>query len=817
MQNSELMAQLAMGNQLMADGSVIEAVAFYRKLLLANEHPELFYKLGVALARNACLEEAEDCYRRVLALDPMHARAANNLGILLARRNLLTEAEAMYRKALATDIGYFEPHINLGNILVDTSRLDEAEYFYRRAVSINPDSATAHDRLGTLFRRRGRTSDAVISLRRAVELDPALPEVWNNLGVCLLSQGYMTEARFAEANATFRTATELLPGFLDAWRNLIYASNFRSMPVADSFRLAGRYGALLEPTPLARWDSGLRFDPVRRLRVGFVSGDLRWHSVSYFLERVLIHLDREKVSPWAYYAFPVADDRTESLHSLFDAWRDVAGMTDEQLAAQIVADRIDVLVDLAGHTGHSRLAVFARKPAPVQVAWIGYPATTGVRSIDYRLTDSLADPPRLTDDHFTEALWRLPRSFLCYAPPSDAPEPAPAPCLDRGTITFGSFNAARKISSETLALWCAVLSAVPDSRIVLKSIAGLDGAEECLDLRAAFSEHGVDPGRIVILESVSSLAEHLAQYARMDVALDTFPYHGTTSTCEALWMGVPVISRIGDRHASRVGLSLLSNAGLPELATHSDEEFIAIATALATDRSRLDGLRTHLRDRLAKSPLLDGAAMANDFADALRAMWELECRQRVAGGGDDGPVAAAAQETPRGIWLHIGGVQVKAGWKILNALAGEGADFVGDVRDLGSFEPECCEQVYCSHVLEHIPQAELFAVLKGIHRILQPGGRLYVSVPDLEILCRLFLDPQFDGAERFEIMRIIYGGQVNSFDYHFIGLTLEFMIEYLKHAGFSTVERVTSFEMFDDISDFEVCGTPISLNLLVEK
>ena len=324
---------------------------------------------------------------------------------------------------------------------------------------------------------------------------------------------------------------------------------------------------------------------------------MKRHSVAYFLEPILAHHDRSRFEITAYSNTDIVDDVTARLRSYCDNWRDTVALSDAEAAAQIRADGIDVLIDLAGHTVSNRLLVLAHKPAPVQMTYLGYPGTTGMAAIDYRITDALADPVGVADAHYSEKLIRLSPPFVRYLPPAEAPAVADPPMLRNGFVTFGSFNKAAKAGVETIALWAKVLAAAPTSRLIMKSL-GLQSDGSRRRIFDGFAAHGIDPARIELIEAAQPLAEHLAMYGRIDVALDTFPYHGTTTTCEALWMGVPVVSLIGETHVCRVGLSLLSAVGRTEWCAASDIEFAEMATRLSADAK---GMAEHRRSHVEKT------------------------------------------------------------------------------------------------------------------------------------------------------------------------------------------------------------------------
>ncbi len=361
--------------------------------------------------------------------------------------------------------------------------------------------------------------------------------------------------------------------------------------------------------------------PGRRLRVGYVSPDFRAHSVAFFIEPVLEHHDRDRFEVFCYYNNTLADAVTERLRRHADGWRIIAGKSDAEVARQIRADRIDILVDLAGHTAMSRALVLARKPAPVQVTWLGYPNTTGLSAVDYRITDEFADPPGTSEHLHAERLVRLPGSFSCYRPPDDAPDVAGLPAGMTGCITFGSFNAPAKISARSIGLFAEVLRAVPGSRLMLKNNA-LHEAATRETMIQAFLRVGVAPDRLMLLGRDPSHGHHLAHYNDVDIALDTVPYNGATTTCDALWMGVPVVTLAGTTHVGRVGVSLMSNLGLTDLIAHTPLEYSAIAARLAEDLQALAALRAGLRPRMSTSVLTDARRFTGHLEQAYRKMWE---------------------------------------------------------------------------------------------------------------------------------------------------------------------------------------------------
>ncbi|MBX6321423.1 MAG: hypothetical protein IRY94_06330, partial [Rhodospirillaceae bacterium] len=455
---------------------------------------------------------------------------------------------------------------------------------------------------------------------RAIEIDPDHADAALRLGSVLLTAGRIPEAlaqlEAAAAGKAGRAASSLR----------LFAFNCSDRAAAGEIWQAHRaFGQSLEesvvPLPPPERDR----DPDRLLRVGYVSGDFRQHACAFFIEPLLAAHDPAAVEVFCYATVKEADAVTDRLRGHARGWREVAGLTDAELAALIRTDAIDVLVDLSGHTAGNRLGVFALRPAPVQATWLGYPNTTGLVRIDYRLTDGQTDPPGAADALHSERLERLERIFLCYRPPAWVPEVSPLPAGDTGVVTFGSFNAARKLSAAALAAWAEILRALPESRLLMKNKALADELVR-VRIRTLFARHGIAPERVGLYPFAQDPADAITAYGAVDVALDPFPYAGTTTTCESLWMGVPVVTLEGDRHAARVGGSILRCLGLEaECVAATPEEYVAKAVALARDRARLAALRRELRSRMAASPLRDEAGFARAVEAAYRAMWRRWC------------------------------------------------------------------------------------------------------------------------------------------------------------------------------------------------
>jgi len=611
-----------LGAALKAQGNSDEAVDCYRRALeLKPDYAEAYNNLGNALKNQAKLDEAVACYLRALELKPDYAEVHNNLGNTLCALGKLHEAVACYRRALELKPAYAETHHNLGVALRDQGKLNEAVACFRRALELKPDYADANSNLGIALRHQGKTDEAVACFRRALELKPDNADAHNNLGAALKTQGQTDEAV-----ACYRRALELKPDCVGAHSNLLqalqYGAGVTLAALAEAHAEYDRQHAA--PLYAASPQHAQVRDRHGRPRLGFVSADLGRHPVGYFLIRVFENLDPEQFETICYSDRIVKDDLTHRFQAAATEWRDVFGMSDERLAEQIRADRIDILFDLAGHTARNRLLVFARKPAPIQVTWIGYEGTTGLAAMDYLLADHLMIPQG-SERHYRESVLRMPDGYLCYDPPATAPPVGPLPALKNGFATFGSFNNLAKIAPEVVSVWAEILRGAPTARLVMK-YRGLGDQTVRERYLGHFAAHGVGPERLDLLPW-SSYANYLETYHQVDVALDPFPFSGSTITCESLWMGVPVVTCPGETFAGRHSLNHLSSVGLLETIAQDLDEYVELAVSLAGDSPRLAALRAGLRDRMAASPLCDGKRFGASFASMLHDLW----KQRITG------------------------------------------------------------------------------------------------------------------------------------------------------------------------------------------
>lgn len=608
-----------LGYALLAQGKLDEAIANYCKAIaIKPEFAEAHNDLGIALQNQGKLEEAVASYRMAISLKPDFAWAHNNLGNVLQDQGKLDEAVASYQKALSLKPDYAEAHNNLGFALQDQFKLDEAVASYRQALSFKPDFAEAHNNLGNALKNQGKLDAAVVCYQSALSCQPNYAEAHNNLGFTLQDQGELEDAI-----ASYRKALSCKPDFAEVHSNLLYAMQF--LPMESPSQLSAehqRFAANFEAPLKAGWGRYQNTrEPARRLKVGYVSPDFWRHAVALFIEPVLANHDKDRIEVFCYYNRAAQDEYTERIAGYADHWLNCNSMTDRQLAERIRADGIDILVDLAGHTGHNRMLTFARKPAPIQITYLGYPGTSGLSAMDYRLTDGHADPAG-SEAYYTEKLLRLPNSLWCFRPHKNMPEITALPAQQNGYVTFGSFNNFNKIDHRCIELWARLLQALPNSRLLIVTVPEGESRNRLTEQFAAF---GIAVERLEFHGKLPGNEFHrLLQLA--DLTLDPVTVNGATTTCESLWLGVPVISLVGSRFLERAGFSILSAASLREFAAETAKGYIEVASKIAGDLPRLAALRAGLRARMAASPLVDEEKFTRNLEKIYRDVWTQWCR-----------------------------------------------------------------------------------------------------------------------------------------------------------------------------------------------
>lgn len=579
------------------------------------------YATAVALFEQGRLEDAERVCLAIFQADPRHASTFELMGSLRQQQGRHDDAEHCFRQALAIDPDHPEAVFNLGNLLMTLGRSAEALSYYQRSEELLPGRPMPASNLGVALTDVGRHTEALEAIRRALLIQPEYYFARNNLAMFMALTG-----KVAASIPEYRRAIREAGDYPNAEMGLLLALNsldeLTPEQIFEEHRAWGRRASSLMTTERLRPTPDR--SPDRVIRVGFVSGDFRDHAVATFLEPLLAHLDRRRFFVAAYADVRAPDAVTARLQACCDLWRPMYGAPDAAWASQVLADQIDILVDLGGHTAGARLRAFARRPAPVQVSWLGYPNTTGLPEMDWRLTDAIADPVGAADALHTERLYRLPTAW-CFRPHAETPEVAAKDDAPARPFVFGCFNVPRKFDDAQLRNWAQVLAAVPGSRLLLKAEPFGDQGVKASTLDRLASA-GIEPSRVDFASYLPTRAQHLACYGRIDVALDTYPYGGTTTTCEALYMGVPVVTLAGRTHASRVGQSLLTRVGHPEWVAHVGPEFVRIAAGLAKDRPALARLRDALRAEMQASPLMDETAFARAMEKAFESIWHDYCR-----------------------------------------------------------------------------------------------------------------------------------------------------------------------------------------------
>jgi protein O-GlcNAc transferase len=651
---SEARFQCALGQALAVVGRVDEALGVYQAVVAKwPDMPEAHFEHAMLLQGTRQTEEAIAAYRRAIALRPDFAEARYNLAVILHTRGEGDQAIAEYRAVSALRPDWPDVWARLGDALRARGEFAAAVEAYERAIRIRPDHVGAVHNLGNAFQGMGNYEKAVGVYQQVVSLKPDLVEGYSNLGNALRILGRADEAAAAhrqalalrpgfgysignlgnalkdlgqldDAIACYRQAVVVDPRDVKAHSNLLFTLQFHPDYDAQDILHEHQLWNQTYARPLAseiRLHSNDR-TPDRRLRVGYVSPNFESHCQAFYMVPLLAQHDRKQFEVFCYSDVNVPDAITAGLRKYADIWRETGRLSDSKLAESIRADGIDVLVDLTMHMASGRPLVFARKPAPVQVTWLAYPGTTGLTAMDYRLTDPVLDPPGVGDRNYTETSIRLPHTFWCMRMLTKEPSVNALPALSNGAVTFGCLNTFCKVNEGTLALWAKVVTAVPGSRLLMLVPSGSPRPR----VLAALAAGGVDPSRVEFVDRQSRPA-YLETYRRIDIGLDTTPYNGHTTSIDSYWMGVPVVTLIGQTVTGRAGLSQLSNLDLRDLAGRTKEEFVRIAVKLAGDLDRLSKLRASLRERVERSPLMDTPRFAHNIESAYRLMWQRWCKK----------------------------------------------------------------------------------------------------------------------------------------------------------------------------------------------
>ncbi|MGN6317623.1 O-linked N-acetylglucosamine transferase, SPINDLY family protein [Trinickia sp.] len=605
-----LLGVVAMQEQRHAD-----ALDLISRAIEISAQPSYFDNLGCALRNWGKLAAAVESHEQAIALDPNHFRAHNNLGLALMDMRLPAAAAASFRKSVAINASYAEAQSNLGNVLRELGDFDGAVEHCRKAMALQPGFGQAFNNLGNALKMQRKLAEAAACYEQAQRLLPREPQVALNLGIVRRETG-----EHEAAIEAFRRAIALRPSWGEAWSNLLFTLSFaQNVPPGEYLTEALAFGrmASAQARPFTDWLVDRTHGAP--LRVGFVSGDFRTHPVGFFLESVLAHLNPARVQLFAYSTRDYEDALTQRLKPRFAAWRSLVGQTDQAAATTIRNDGVHILFDMAGHTDGNRLPVFAWKPAPVQVSWIGYFASTGLSAIDYVLGDEWVLPPEEAA-HFVERPWRLPHGYLCFTPPEPAVPLDFEAINDTGRpLTFGCFSDLVKVNDRVVAVWSRILQGTPGARLLLKAQQLADESQRAATL-ARFAKHGIGAERIE-MEGPTARAEYLSAYNRVDISLSPFPYPGGTTTAESLWMGVPVLCRHGDRFLGHLCESVVHSVDLSDWIAADDDDYVAKAFAFARDRQALAALRGALRPSVLNATLCNPNRFARTLEDTFERMW----------------------------------------------------------------------------------------------------------------------------------------------------------------------------------------------------
>ena len=600
------LAALQAGEHGVADAQLARAIQLKPDSALA------LMRLGVVRAALGRLDDAAGLLQRAAVRDPKAAEPWEHLAAVERRRGRLDDAIQAARAVCALRRDSPEAFFRVCHLVIARHGMGGALPVLEEATRLWPENAEAWKNLGTALANLHRAGPALKALDRACRLCPGLPGLDLGLGLAFQQAG-----RLEDAIQAYGRVLAADPSHAEAGSARLLCLNYSDTSVASIVAEAARAYGAARPRRGPAWRAPAFWDGARPLRVAVVSPDLRRHAVAQFFLPLLAHLPPGELEVWLYHDHPAEDAVSAELKKHAARWTNLAGLPHDAVRDRLRADAPDLLLDLAGHTGFNRLPVYAERVAPVQVSYLGYPGTTGLVEMDFRLTDALADPEGTTEAWHTEKLVRFPSCAWAFSPAPDSGVVV-APRGGAGEpVVFGSFNTPAKLSNATLRLWARVLDATPGSRLLLKGH-GFDEPETAAEWRGRLAACGIDPDHVELVGRISSTGGHLALYARVDVALDPFPYHGTTTTCEALWMGRPVVTLAGVEHRSRVGVSLLSAAGHPEWIADNADSYVKIASALARDLDGRRALAASLRDQLSRGPLLDYPGQARAFASALR-------------------------------------------------------------------------------------------------------------------------------------------------------------------------------------------------------
>ena len=814
---------------------------------------------AVELQQSGKSAEAETAFLEILAADPTNIPALFSLGGIEHARKNHEKALAFFERAMAIKPDYPPLWHNHGTTLQALKQYERSLASYDRAIGLDPTYIEAMMNRGTVLVEMKRHKDALLNYDCLLKIDPNNDKALCNRGI-ILTDFKLNDA----AIATFERLLEISPDYIFAagllcfaklhacdWHNLDSLQQLviagvragkrvcKSMAFTaisadphDHLLCARIFTEYFCPPQTPIWQ-GEKYDH-RKIRIAYVSPDFREHPVGHLIAGVFEHHDRNRFETTAI-SLGIDDGSRlrRRIQTTFDEFIDARQMRSDDIARMLREKEIDILVDLAGYTADSRPDLFALRPTPVQVNFLGYSSTMGTGYHDYIIADRHIIPEYLRDC-YSEKVVYLPDTYL----PTDASlqiasstPPRHEYGLPETGFVFCSFNHDYKINPPIFDIWMRLLTKVPGSVLWLMKLN--ESAET--NLRKEATARGINPERIIFATRVSRIEDHLARYRMADLFLDTFPCNAHSTASDVLRAGLPIVTCRGQAFAGRVASGLLGVVGLPELITETLSDYEQLALKLAINPEALDEIKKKLEKNLKTTPLYDTAQYCRNLEQAYL---EIHARHQKGLSPDHIAVTtnhkqpeqtgtrplrkkhvviAADGQGNQMSGLHIGGKEVKTGWKILNVQNAAGVDFVGDVKDLSQFSDEMFDQIYASHVLEHVSQFQMVATLTGINRILKPDGKLMISVPDLEILCKLFLNKNLDKSARFHVMRMMFGGQVDQYDFHQIGFSEEILMDYLAAANFKFCQKVDEFGIFNDTSSFKPYGIPISLNIIAYK
>jgi predicted O-linked N-acetylglucosamine transferase (SPINDLY family)/predicted SAM-dependent methyltransferase len=796
---------LIRGINLQNQGNFAEArQAFHTALRLAPDNGPAHYSLGLLELNAGNVTGALEQTQRGVTAAPAFAALRYLQGALFQRTGDLEGALRSFDAALAIDPNYIEVLLNSGALLRGSMfRHKEALERFNRILQIDPTHAAALGNCGIMLTEFKHSEQAIAMFEKLVQLHPNYDY---GLGLLLYERMHICDWRdFAELSQ------RIIQGIRAGKR---VCKTLAFMAVSDSaedhFKAARIFSEHYCPPAQDVLHKGEAYGHAK-IRLAYVSPDFREHPVGHLMAGIY---ERHDKSRFETIAISLSVDDQSRLRArmvnAFDHFIDARSMTARQIAQLMRDMEVDIAIDLGGFTSDTRTEIFSYRPAPVQINYLGYPGTMGAPYYDYILADRHIIPPE-HQAFYSEKVAYLPHTYLPTDNSVQVSERTPtrAECgLPESGFVFCSFSHDYKISPPVFDCWMRLLLQTPGSVLWLVS----RGDPTQANLRREAQARGVAPERLVFASRVPLVEDHLARYRQADLFLDTHPYNAHTTAADALMVGLPVVTFTGSSFPSRVAGSLLQAIGMDELVADSLAGYEALALALAQDPQRLAALRARILANAKTHPLFDTPQFCRDLEDTVAAL------RADAPGTQAAPLPAAATPATPLRKLHIGGRGPAPGWELMNARDGTGVDHVGNANDLSRFADNSLDVIYSSHVLEHLDyQDEIARTLKDWLRALKPGGLVQISVPDLAVLARLLGDNRLDKAQRFHVMRMIFGGHTHSYDYHQTGLTEEFLSDFLQQAGFVQIERVRPFGLFADNADMHYAGLPISLNMQARK